>query len=734
MSVRGSSVFGVGGPPASAASGTSILARPKSRILACPPGPTMMLAGFRSRWTMPHRVGHREGVGELDRDRERGERLERPSVHELLEGRALHVLQHDVVEPVRLPEVVDGLDVRVVESGAEDRLALEAPPRGLARGEIGPEGLDDDGAAEPQVVGLEGGGLASLAQRVDDSVVRERAAGAEGRHRERGYCSPPRAPSSPTVGPSRARRRAVAGRALAAGVAGIRAAPRRTVRSAPIPARLRPVLKVLVVGPESLSGALGPTVLGRPDIDRVHVEKAGRAIEAAEKARPHMIVIDLPRAEAVALVRELRENEVTRPTAIVWLNRTDPPEAETELAVAGANAVITLPVDPFLWDRRLEELLSVPARRNQRFPVRLRDWSRFVSERRRGRRLGRQHRGPRCPPREPARARARDEGGADPRPPRRVFPGGRGGPGGAPGRRGGAASSAWGSSSSSTGATPASASPRSSRPRPQPDRPGAPAAVLPLTVRPFEEAREWEEELRASEIRKALILDSALDCILTADHDGRVIEFNAAARRLFGYTRSEILGREVADTIVPPALRDELRRQLRDFVLTGENADLGRRREATAMRADGSLVPVEVGRGPGLREGQGHPHRLHPRPHRPPTRRAPRRRAPARDPGPHRLAVADGGRSHRARRPRARPRLHGGPALGGGRRSARAGSRRDLVQGFRRPVAGPPRRHPRAPHPRGRGRGLGRTARPRGRRRRSPCPSAWGGRSSGCSR
>ncbi len=126
------------------------------------------------------------------------------------------------------------------------------------------------------------------------------------------------------------------------------------------------------------------------------------------------------------------------------------------------------------------------------------------------------------------------------------------------------------------------------------DRPGAPVDSLPLTVRPFEEAREWEDELRASEIRKALILDSALDPILTADHEGRVIEFNAAARRLFGYTRSEILGREVADTIVPPALRDELRRMLRDFVLTGESADLGHRREAAAMRADGSLVPVEV--------------------------------------------------------------------------------------------------------------------------------------------
>ena len=44
------------------------------------------------------------------------------------------------------------------------------------------------------------------------------------------------------------------------------------------------------------------------------------------------------------------------------------------------NVVIPVPIDPFLWDRRLEELLSVPARRGQRIPVRLRDWSRFVSD------------------------------------------------------------------------------------------------------------------------------------------------------------------------------------------------------------------------------------------------------------------------------------------------------------------------------------------------------------------
>jgi diguanylate cyclase (GGDEF)-like protein/PAS domain S-box-containing protein len=355
------------------------------------------------------------------------------------------------------------------------------------------------------------------------------------------------------------------------------------------------VLRVLVVGPESLSGVLGPTVLGRPDIDRFHARTPEEALEAAGQAQPNVVVIDLPRAEAAAFARRLRRNEATRPTAIVWLNRKDAPEAERELVEAGTNAVVPVPVDPFLWDRRLEELLSVPARRNRRFPVKLRDWSRFVS------------------------GRDEEEGSV-------VNIGARGVlleshrllemgtkvgltlelPGGTapvavvgqvvrlagevePGlHRVGIEFLVYRGDARERIAAFVDAEPEPV------DRPGAPAPQLPLTVRPFQEAREWEEELRASEIRKGLILDSALDCILTADHEGRVIEFNAAARRLLGYTRSEILGREVADTIVPPALRDELRRRLRDFVRTGDNPDLGRRREAALMRSDGTLVPVEV--------------------------------------------------------------------------------------------------------------------------------------------
>ena len=138
------------------------------------------------------------------------------------------------------------------------------------------------------------------------------------------------------------------------------------------------MLRVIVVGPDSLSGDLGPTVLGRPDIERIHVADPASVPELAARARPTLVVVDLPPAAAAALVRELRGDARTRSSAIAWINRSETPDAEAALLAAGANVAITLPIDPLLWDRRLEELVTVPARRSYRIPVRLRDWSQFL--------------------------------------------------------------------------------------------------------------------------------------------------------------------------------------------------------------------------------------------------------------------------------------------------------------------------------------------------------------------
>jgi PAS domain S-box-containing protein len=105
---------------------------------------------------------------------------------------------------------------------------------------------------------------------------------------------------------------------------------------------------------------------------------------------------------------------------------------------------------------------------------------------------------------------------------------------------------------------------------------------------------ESEQRLAESEARKAGILDAALDCIITMDHEGRVVDFNVSAEQTFGYQRNEILGRPMADLIIPPALRNRHRQGLARYLETGRPMVLDRRVEMTAMRADGTELPVEI--------------------------------------------------------------------------------------------------------------------------------------------
>jgi PAS domain S-box-containing protein len=108
------------------------------------------------------------------------------------------------------------------------------------------------------------------------------------------------------------------------------------------------------------------------------------------------------------------------------------------------------------------------------------------------------------------------------------------------------------------------------------------------------ERAQNDAALRRSEARKAAILDSAIDCIVTIDHEGCITEFNPAAERTFGYRRAEVVGKQLAEVIIPPSLRDQHRRGFARYLATGEAHVLGRRVELTAVRADGNEFPVEL--------------------------------------------------------------------------------------------------------------------------------------------
>src|SRR5205807_520937 len=82
--------------------------------------------------------------------------------------------------------------------------------------------------------------------------------------------------------------------------------------------------------------------------------------------------------------------------------------------------------------------------------------------------------------------------------------------------------------------------------------------------------------------------------VITMDSEGRVVDLNPAAERMFGYPREAMVGVPMAERIIPPSLRELHRAGLARYCATGEGSVLGKRLEMPAMRADGTEFAVEL--------------------------------------------------------------------------------------------------------------------------------------------
>ncbi|MCI0658701.1 MAG: PAS domain S-box protein [Acidobacteria bacterium] len=105
---------------------------------------------------------------------------------------------------------------------------------------------------------------------------------------------------------------------------------------------------------------------------------------------------------------------------------------------------------------------------------------------------------------------------------------------------------------------------------------------------------EVEVALREEEEKTRLILDGALDAVVTMGVDGRVTGWNPQAERTFGWSREEALGRLMSDLIIPPALRAAHRAGLARFAATGVGPILSKRIELNALHKEGEEFPVEL--------------------------------------------------------------------------------------------------------------------------------------------
>ena len=125
---------------------------------------------------MPLEVGGVERVGDLDAEVEDLIQLERLALDAVLERFAFQELHGDEVLALVFPDLVDGANIRMVQSRGSARLALEARQRLLVAGHFLGQELERHHAAELGVLGLVNHAHAPAAQLADDAIVGNRPA------------------------------------------------------------------------------------------------------------------------------------------------------------------------------------------------------------------------------------------------------------------------------------------------------------------------------------------------------------------------------------------------------------------------------------------------------------------------------------------------------------------------------------------------------------------------------
>ena len=103
-----------------------------------------------------------------------------------------------------------------------------------------------------------------------------------------------------------------------------------------------------------------------------------------------------------------------------------------------------------------------------------------------------------------------------------------------------------------------------------------------------------EENLAASEERTRLIVETALDAVISIDRRGAITDWNPQAEKIFGWTRQEAIGRPVEETIMPQRFRNPHKKGMARYLETGESKLLDRRIELSAIHRNGQEFPIEL--------------------------------------------------------------------------------------------------------------------------------------------
>ena len=118
-------------------------------------------------------------------------------------------------------------------------------------------------------------------------------------------------------------------------------------------------------------------------------------------------------------------------------------------------------------------------------------------------------------------------------------------------------------------------------------------AIYSAIIRDVTDRKRAERALAESEARHRAVLDTAVWAIIGIDEQGRVLSFNPAAERLFGYGAAEVIDRNVT-LLMPSPYHEEHDQYLRRYLATGERRIIGIGREVTGRRKDGTIFPIDL--------------------------------------------------------------------------------------------------------------------------------------------
>jgi diguanylate cyclase (GGDEF)-like protein/PAS domain S-box-containing protein len=109
-----------------------------------------------------------------------------------------------------------------------------------------------------------------------------------------------------------------------------------------------------------------------------------------------------------------------------------------------------------------------------------------------------------------------------------------------------------------------------------------------------EKAKEMTKDLRLSEAKTRAVINGALDCIITINSTGAIVEFNPAAERVFGHLSADVLGKNLCELIIPKRDREQHLTSICQHFDTNVPYAFDKRSELIAIRANGEEFPVEL--------------------------------------------------------------------------------------------------------------------------------------------